>query len=53
MKMAARIALMRVFSKAIVFTTRPRIDAYVVFTSKCDLVMRTIALEKTRISAIV
>ena len=28
------IALMRVFPKAIVLTTKPRIDAYVFFTSK-------------------
>ena len=43
---------MRVFPEAIVFTTKPRIDAYVLFTSKRDLVVRTIASEKTRISAI-
>ena len=43
---------MRVFPKAIVLTTKPRIDAYVLFTSKRDLVVRTIAVGKTRISAI-
>ena len=45
------IALMRVLPKAIVLTTKPRIDAYVLLTPKWDLVVRTIALEKTRISA--
>ena len=46
------IALMRVFPKAIVLTTKPRIDAYVFFTSKRDLVVRTIALGEIRISDI-
>ena len=46
------IAFMRVFPKPIVLTTKPRIDVYVFFTSKRDLVVRTIALGKTRISAI-
>ena len=43
---------MRVFPKPIVLNTKPRIDAYVLFTSKLDLVVKTIALGKTRISAI-
>ena len=51
-KKAGAIALMRVFPKAIVLTTKPHIDAYVFFTSKRDLVVRTIALGKTHISAI-
>ena len=46
------IALMRVFPKAIVLTTKPRIDTYVLFTSKRDLMVRTIAVGKTHISAI-
>ena len=46
------IALMRVFPKPIVLTTNPRIDVYVLFTSKWDLLVKTIALGKTRISAI-
>ena len=46
------IALMRVFPEVIALTTKPRIDAYVLFTWKWDLVVRTIALGKTRISAI-
>ena len=49
--MSPPIALMRVFLKAIVLTTKPRIDAYVLFTSKRDLEVRTIVLRKTRISA--
>ena len=46
------VALMRVFAEAIVLTTKPRIDAYVLFTSKRDLVVRKIASGKTRITAI-
>ena len=43
---------MRVFPETNVFTTKPRIDAYILFTSKRDLVVRTIAIGETRISAI-
>ena len=43
---------MQVFPRAIVYTTKPCIHAYVFFTSKWDLVVRTIALGKTCISAI-
>ena len=39
------------FPKGIVLTNKPSIDRYVVFISKQDLLVRTIALEKTCISA--
>ena len=46
------MSLVRVFPKAIVLTNKPRIDVRVPFTSKQDLLARTIALGKTRIRAI-
>ena len=44
---------MRVFPKAIVLATKPRIDKYVLLSSKRGSVVKTIALGKTRIGAII
>ena len=46
------ITLMRVFPKAIVLTTKSRLDVKRTYASIRGLVVRTIALGKTRISAI-
>ena len=47
-----RIALMRVFPKAIVFTTKSHFDVRRTYASIRGLVVTTIGLAKTRISAI-
>ena len=46
-------SIMRVFPKAIVLTTKSHINVKKTYTSIRGLVVRTIALGKTRISAIV
>ena len=46
------IALMRAFPKAIVPTTKPRFDVEKTYASVLDLVVKTTAPGKTRISAI-